>query len=397
MGWVYNLETPNAPTNAPRLIAIVSVFSIAALLAVLLRFYARFFTNRKPWVDDYTALVSVVLLIVYSGLAIGQTRWGQGLDPAAFPPEDIIPFGKIQYAGGPIYTLALLGFKLALLTSYLRIAGFVQFYKKVLYGLVILCICNSITFTLLICLTCIPVAKIWDSTVPGHCINAIAAYYAIAGSSLALDVLIIILPIPVLLKLKLNSKQKLVLVGMFATGFFVTVIQIIRIFTIKNLQSYTDSAAIIIWSAIEISLGIIVPCIPTWAPLVRSMAIASGLGSSSGPSRPWQSHNTPQRSALRNGGGTRGGGGKRDKFSAIGSADMSYDMNAFATVTTHHIDHGDRSSEEAIIQREVTDAAPQHADDASREDRFQIRTTTTVKVESHKLDDDNESDLSRRL
>lgn len=46
---------------------------------------------------------------------------------------------------------------------------------------------------------------------------------------------------------------------MFATGFFVTVIQIIRIFTIKNLQSYTDSAAIIIWSAIEISLGVSTP------------------------------------------------------------------------------------------------------------------------------------------
>ena len=76
---------------------------------------------------------------------------------------------------------------------------------------------------------------------------------------------------------------------------------------------------------------------------------------------------------------------------------MPYDMTAFATVTTHHIDRDDRSSEEAIIQREVTDAAPQHADDASREDRFQIHTTTTVKVESHKLDDDNVSDLSRRL
>lgn len=68
MGWVYNLETPNAPTNAPRLIAIVSVFSIAALLAVLLRFYARFFTNRKPWLDDYTALVSVVGILTTIGL-----------------------------------------------------------------------------------------------------------------------------------------------------------------------------------------------------------------------------------------------------------------------------------------------------------------------------------------
>lgn len=75
---------------------------------------------------------------------------------------------------------------------------------------------------------------------------------------------------------------------------------------------------------------------------------------------------------------------------------MPYDLDAFTTVTTHHHDHGDRSSEEAIIHRGATDAPP-HADDASRDDRFQIRTTTTVKVESHKLDYDDESDLAHRL
>lgn len=70
MGWVYNLDNPNAPTNAPRLIAIVSVFSIAALLAVLLRFYARFFTNRKPGIDDYTALASVVRVLLFASLIL---------------------------------------------------------------------------------------------------------------------------------------------------------------------------------------------------------------------------------------------------------------------------------------------------------------------------------------
>lgn len=193
-----------------------------------------------------------------------------------------------------------------------------------------------------------------------------------------------------------------------------TIIQIIRIFSIKNLTSYTDSATVIMWSVIEISLGvschirpqilhrlltilkIIVPCIPTYAPLVRSMAISSGLGSSSGPSRPWQSSNTPRRSTLRNGGGSGPGGGKSNKFSAIGSTDVSYDMNAFTTVITNHHHQSERSSEEAIIHRDGNDPS-QNAGDASRDERFQIRTTTEVKVESHKLDEDDESDLSHRL
>jgi len=60
MGWVYNLKDPNAPTSAPRLIAICVVFSTAAFLAVALRFYVRYTTQRALWVDDYAALSSAV-------------------------------------------------------------------------------------------------------------------------------------------------------------------------------------------------------------------------------------------------------------------------------------------------------------------------------------------------
>lgn len=66
MGWVHNLDNSNVPSSAPHMIAVVSTFSILALLAVALRFYARYFTNRKPWIDDYTALVSVVCVFVLS-------------------------------------------------------------------------------------------------------------------------------------------------------------------------------------------------------------------------------------------------------------------------------------------------------------------------------------------
>ncbi|KAL2216001.1 hypothetical protein M432DRAFT_647162 [Thermoascus aurantiacus ATCC 26904] len=269
MGWVYNLKDPNAPTSAPRLIAICVVFSTAAFLAVALRFYVRYTTQRALWVDDYAALSSAILGAAYSGIAIAQTRWGQALDPAYFPPENTIPFSKIQYSGGPVYTLALLGFKLSLLFSYLRIGGFVKSYAYIIYGVIVLVICNQIIFTCVISFACHPIAKQWDPSLPGSCINTIASYY---GTSLGFDVIIIVLPIPVLLTLQLKKRQKIVLIGLFGLGFFVTVIQIIRIFTIKNLKSYTNSEAIVIWSAIEISVGVIIPCIPTYGPLFRSFS-----------------------------------------------------------------------------------------------------------------------------
>jgi hypothetical protein len=43
---------------------------------------------------------------------------------------------------------------------------------------------------------------------------------------------------------------------MLALGLFVTLIQIIRIFTISKLVSYTNSYSIVVWSIVEINLGV---------------------------------------------------------------------------------------------------------------------------------------------
>lgn len=48
----------------------------------------------------------------------------------------------------------------------------------------------------------------------------------------------------------------MVLTGLFALGFFITIIQVFRIFTIARLKHYTDSEPIVIWSCVEISLGV---------------------------------------------------------------------------------------------------------------------------------------------
>lgn len=82
---------------------------------------------------------------------------------------------------------------------------------------------------------------------------------ALAGTSIGFDLLIIALPIPVLMNLQLRRRQKIALVVVFALGFFVTIIQIIRIFTVKNLKTYTDSKPIIIWSVVEISIAVRFP------------------------------------------------------------------------------------------------------------------------------------------
>ncbi|KAJ5120745.1 uncharacterized protein N7515_010133 [Penicillium bovifimosum] len=309
MAWVHNLHGSDPHSRIGRAIVMCVVFPVLALMAVCLRFYVRLRTKRAPWVDDYAVLISVLLTAIYAGLTIArecvqyadtaseryltrvETRWGMGLSQAYFPEENTIAFSKIQYAGGPVYTLNLLAFKLALLTSYYRIGGFVKSYRVTILIAIAVCATTQVIFTLIMSLACKPIPKQWDITVSGKCIDTVSFYY---GTNLGFDVAIIILPLPVLWKLQLHRKQKCVLIGMFALGFFVTIIQIIRIFSVKNLKNITDSEGLILWSIVEVSLGAIITCIPTFSPLFKSFATTITSYRNNGMGRSYALESAPE-------------------------------------------------------------------------------------------------------
>lgn len=67
-------------------------------------------------------------------------------------------------------------------------------------------------------LNCIPVARFWDPTIPGHCLSQKDLWYSNAGMHIATDLAILAIPIPALSRLDLPRKQKIVLMGIFALG-----------------------------------------------------------------------------------------------------------------------------------------------------------------------------------
>lgn len=48
----------------------------------------------------------------------------------------------------------------------------------------------------------------WDSSIEGTCIDTLSMYFALGGTSLAWDVLIIVMPFPILRRLNLNRRSK---------------------------------------------------------------------------------------------------------------------------------------------------------------------------------------------
>ncbi|KAK3655408.1 hypothetical protein LTR22_010293 [Elasticomyces elasticus] len=294
VGWVHNLDTTPSSSDASRIIAIASAFSGISILSIIVRLWQRWKIFKEIGLDDIAAASSMLLGIGYSINAIFQTRWGLGLNKNDFPPVNAVGFSRVQYIGGPIYCLAILGFKVSLLASYLRLAGFNRTYRQVLYVVITLVVINQLIYTFLLSFACRPIvprsamsrllpirfdivlratamclAKQWNPALPGTCIDQLPTYFGLGGSSLGFDVLIILLPFPILRRLQLDVQKKIALGALFALGFFVSIIQIIRIRTISKLQNYTDSEPIIIWSIVEINLGVFIACTPSFAPLLK--------------------------------------------------------------------------------------------------------------------------------
>lgn len=66
--------------------------------------------------------------------------------------------------------------------------------------------------------TCVPIAKYWDPTIPGSCLNRATLHYVFAGINIVNDIIILTSPMPFLKALQIPKKSKIVLFGVFACG-----------------------------------------------------------------------------------------------------------------------------------------------------------------------------------
>jgi len=143
----------------------------------------------------------------------------------------------------------------------------------------------GVVLTFLNAFQCSPVSAAYDPTKSNQkCISIVTLYLCSAPVNIITDLAILVLPIPVLTGMRLPQRQKTILILTFALGVFVTIVDVVRIY---YLQQAVDTQAIaqsrlgtgidfawtastaLMWSAVEVNVGIICACIPTLKPLVK--------------------------------------------------------------------------------------------------------------------------------
>ncbi|KFA78590.1 hypothetical protein S40288_09088 [Stachybotrys chartarum IBT 40288] len=250
---------------------IVSTIAILSALFVVQRFAFKVYADITLAVDDWLTLITEIACVPATVIQIyGLVPNGVGLDFWTLTSDQRTTFFKNLYALQLLYLLHVSLLKLALLSFFVRM--FIgKRIRWVLIGTIVFTSLYGIVFVTVAALQCSPVGffwEQWDLQHEGHCMNSNAIAWIHAAISITLDIWMLAIPLWELKRLNLDWKKKAGVALMFIVGTFVTVISIARLqhivtFGIVSINPTWDNFDLVVWSALEIHVGIICACLPS--------------------------------------------------------------------------------------------------------------------------------------
>ncbi|KAL5376934.1 hypothetical protein PMIN06_011264 [Paraphaeosphaeria minitans] len=249
-----------------------STLSICALSTSILiwRIVYGVQSKRKIMICDYLLIVAACLDVASSGLRVKYTIHGQGRhinDPSISKPHDILEYSYYLFVSQIVNLIAVAILKLSICT-YLLALPFGLAYKIVIYLSITMVAVFNCTLPMMALLCAKPFEANWNKDVKGTCFfkNSTALTYMQGVSNIITDVVYIVAPILYLSSVQLSSKTQWGLRLVFCLGLIATVCSIFKTVELKTLAETKDptwdGVNLTIWSATELSVGILVASLP---------------------------------------------------------------------------------------------------------------------------------------
>jgi hypothetical protein len=182
--------------------------------------------------------------------------------------------------------------KTSFLLFYLTLSKGNKIFRYATYGTLFIVNAAGLALTLLNVFQCKPLGAAFMTPIPAtaKCQDIVTLYLSSAPVNIITDLAILFLPMPILTSMRLPRKQKTILVITFGVGFFVAVVDVIRIVYLQDaalnrLQESTNgtdanqdqrdrtdvswyASLSFMWSAVEVNVGIMCGNVPGLKPLV---------------------------------------------------------------------------------------------------------------------------------
>ncbi|KAK6197669.1 separin protein [Pestalotiopsis sp. IQ-011] len=216
-------------------------FLVIGVVAFVLRCLARLRTHS--WgLDDWTIFIVVLIYIPMSALTFPLSSHGLGLDMWTLSPDDINHVLYYFYWEEILYAEGLAIGKISILLFYLRVFP-QQNFRYMVFVMIALNAMYAVGFGLAVVLQCTPVDgawRSWDGEYKARCFNVNYLGWSGAGANIFFDFTTLILPLPVLAQLTMGWRKKLQVLSMFAVGFLVTLVSILRLKSMIQFGSTTN-------------------------------------------------------------------------------------------------------------------------------------------------------------
>ncbi|KAI2793307.1 hypothetical protein POX_b03361 [Penicillium oxalicum] len=265
-----DFEHPNQEIRHRLIVALVFAFTLPTL-AVGLRLWARRITGSKLFLDDY--LIILALIFKYgcsTGSAILLSN-GLGSHIQTVPEHNLEIFFKIGWANPFIYTVNVMLIKLSILALYRRLFS-TRYMTLAVYCMGVFVILWTVSICVAATLNCIPVARFWDRSLAGACIDPDKFYYGAQIPNIVSDVLLLLMPQGLVWSLPVAKSQRLLLSCVFMVGGLALIFDIVRLVAMLNLTKQGDDITynqmpVVMWTCTEAGVGIIAACLPNLRPL----------------------------------------------------------------------------------------------------------------------------------
>ncbi|PNS20655.1 hypothetical protein CAC42_2900 [Sphaceloma murrayae] len=297
MPWIINGTAElDAQSGYQKIIASAVATSTLMLATVALRAYVRLRIVKSLGTDDWCILIAAITSLAYTVGGVVQTRYGLGLPPSLYLPQNQVIGFKLNYAFRFLYCISVSFFKFALCNCYLRItnnSSSMRTYRKVILGTMLFTFVFMLYYCAVVIFACTPIHKYWHRQIPGKCLPVPVVYYSPAVITIIVDVVLFLLPIPLVLPLRMNRRRKIGLIIAFLLGLITTVCSVLRLKSTIDVPRSGDPQRLIKWAIAEMNIGIVTTSLPVLAPLLKSSFLRKAQVSSTHSSR-----DRPIRSAL---------------------------------------------------------------------------------------------------
>ncbi|RHZ53964.1 putative integral membrane protein [Aspergillus thermomutatus] len=237
-----------------------------------LRVYTRRFILHGFGKEDWTCMGAWFLGVMYSVIALIMGHYGGGLHQDDVPKSDLIPFQKTVYVTMVMYGPTAFLTKVSLLWIMTRV--FSPYRKAVLfiYVFLVIMLLYYIPAVIVKIRICNPIAKFWDDSTPGTCLDQSAIILADAVVSVVSDITILLVPLPLTLSLQMPMRKKLRVMGILGAGGLACASSVVRLILILKTGQSKDGTysfmRINMFGNAEIAIGVICACLPALSALI---------------------------------------------------------------------------------------------------------------------------------